>query len=307
MWNPRDEFNATSCQSSSSAEVLSTAGLAGWNPKLTSTYAVVDGENIELPSTRAVVATTPAGVRVVGESVSPKYHPTPNEVLFPYMDQLIDEFGVDTWTAGSYEDGSVVFIQGFLPYVHPVGGLEVQDTVTLMTSHDGSLPTSVLIEPICASRAMVNIDLPKSPHSAAFRHTGGMRDRIDGSLEQFHEHVYSYLDRWSEVSGQLAGVTVTNRELDDMLTRIYPEPRGGASATRTRWEAKLEIIAQESTRVASSTSTITLFDALVGGSTWFDRYYPARGTRRGYNRAVRSVQDVRGKSELAVKLLEYVR
>lgn len=307
MWNPRDEFGPTSCQSSSSAEVLSAAGLAGWNPRLTATYAVVDGENVELPSTRAVIATTPAGVRVVGESVSPKYHPTPNEVLLPYMDQLIEEFGVDTWVAGSYSDGAVVFVQGFLPYVHPVGGLEVQDTVTLMTSHDGSLPTSVLIEPLCAHRAMVNIDLLKSPHSAAFRHTGGARDRIDRELEQFHEHVYSYLDRWSETSEQLAGTTVTNRELDDMLTRIYPEPRGGASATRTRWEAKLEIIAQESARVADNPRNITLLDALVGGATWFDRYYPARGARRGYNRAVRSVQDVRGKSELAAKLLEYTR
>lgn len=305
MWNPRESLGATSCQSTTGLEVLQAGGLAGWDPKLKSTYVLVDGQPIELPTSRAVVATTPAGVQVVGEAVSPKYRPAPNEVLLPYMEQLIDEFGVDTWLTGSYHGGSVVFVQGFLPYTHQVGGLEVQDTVTMMTSHDGSLPTSVLIEPLCANRAMVNIDLVKSPHSVAFRHTGGAADRISKNLEAFHEHVYTYLDTWAEVGTQLARTTATHRELEKMLIDIYPEPRRVASATRTRWEAKIEIMLQEATRTSGNPSRVTLFDTLVGGATWFDQYYPARGTRREYNRAVRSVQDTRGKSELAAKLLMY--
>lgn len=305
MWNPREAFDSTVCQSTSGLEVLQAGGLAGWNPQMKSTYILVDGEPIELPTSRAVVAATPAGVRVVGEAVSPKYHPTPNEVLLPYMDQLIDEFGVDTWLAGSYNGGSVVFAQGFLPYPHQVGGLDVRDTVTLMTSHDGSLPTSVLIEPLCANRAMVNVDLAKSPHSVAFRHTGGAADRISKNLEVFHDHLYGYLDAWSEAGTRLAAASVTHRELEKMLIDIYPAPRQGASATRTRWETKIELMFQEATRTSTDPRRVTLFDTLVGGSTWFDQYYPARGTRRDYNRAVRSVQDTRGKSELASKLLEY--
>ena len=69
MWNPRETFDSTVCQSTSGLEVLQAGGLAGWNPQMKPTYVLIDGEPIELPTSRAVVATTPAGVRVVGDAV----------------------------------------------------------------------------------------------------------------------------------------------------------------------------------------------------------------------------------------------
>jgi phage/plasmid-like protein (TIGR03299 family) len=268
------------------AEMLSTASLNGWNVRL---------EDMPIPSHltsdkeyQYVVRTNPTDnsqtdvLGVVGE----RYHVLQNEDLFSFGDNILD--GGGRWeTAGSIKGGRVVF--GALALeretvLDPSGVADKVKTYLLInTSHDGSIAIQASITPVrvvCANTlnlALGNIKKKNGvKQSFKIRHTQTANGKVQIARETLGL-ANKYMDEFDIMAKAMFEKEVNAKSFNDIILAAYPKPEKDSKGAVKKWENKVDVINDIYTGE---------FNGMIAGNAWgafnalterLDWYRTARG------------------------------
>ena len=229
----------------STTQMLESAKLNDWNVRL---------EALNLPegyrattTSQMVVRDNPfdKGVDVLSV-VGDRYKVVQNEELFAFGDGILD--GGATWeSAGSIKEGRVVFGSLVVPrefVLDPQGANDKTTTYLLVhTSHDGSTAVQANITPVrVVCQNTLNMALQGSKQSFKIRHTATVGGRID-EARRVLGLTFNHMDKFEEMAKAMFETEITNKQFDDLVKSIYPEPEDGSSkVASTRWTEKTDIL-----------------------------------------------------------------
>ena len=270
------------------AEMLSTASLNGWNVRL---------EDMPIPSHltsdkeyQYVVRTNPtdnAQIDVLGV-VGERYHVLQNEDLFSFGDNILD--GGGRWeTAGSIKGGRVVF--GALALeretvLDPSGVADKVKTYLLInTSHDGSIAIQASITPVrvvCANTlnlALGGVGRKKNKgikQSFKIRHTQTANGKVQIARETLGL-ANAYMDEFDIMAKAMIEKEVSAKQFNDIILAAYSKPEKDAKGSIKKWENKVDMINDIYTGE---------YNGMISGNAWgafnalterLDWYRSARG------------------------------
>jgi len=264
----------------STAEMLKTAHLNGWNVRL---------EEIPLPEGYRATTTSQLVVRdnpfdngqdvlaVVGD----RYKVVQNEDLFDFGDGILD--GGAKWeSAGSIKNGKVVFGSLTVPrefILDPSGANDVTKTYLLVhTSHDGSTAVQANITPVrVVCQNTLNMAVKGSKQSFKIRHTATANGRID-EARRVLGLTFDHMDKFEEMARQMFETEITKAQFDKLVADIYPEPEdGSAKVATTRWNEKADLIQYLYTEGQTNANiTGTAWGALNAMTEYLDYYRTGR-------------------------------
>lgn len=257
--------------------------LGGWNVRKTPIQAMLaDGSHIDVPGRAAVIRDNPvtAGkIDVLGD-VGESYHVIQNEELAGLLDTLVDESGAHFETAGSIDGGRRVFITMKLPGHIKIGGVDrIDNYLAAMTSHDGSLATTLMVTPVrivCQN----TMNAAYGNHKTAFRirHTSGAQRAIVSEAREALEFSFDYLDEFQAEADKMINSTMTLNTFEQIITKEFGAPEDAPQPTVTRSENKLdemlELFADANTHEGVRDTVWAGYNALV---EWQDHFSPVRG------------------------------
>lgn len=258
--------------------------LGGWNVRKTPILAQVGEQQVPMPNRYAVVRDNPvtAGqIDVLGD-VGTAYRVIQNEELAGLLDTLVDESGAHFETAGAIDGGRKVFVSMKLPGHIKVGGVDpVDNYIAAMTSHDGWLPTSVMVTPIrVVCQNTMNLAFRQASNIFRVRHTSGAHRAIVQQAREALDFTFDYLDGFQAEAEELVNTTMTAERFEQIVTAEFG-PAGGKDApkaTATRWDNKL---GEMLTLFADSNTHERVRDTAWAGlnalTEWHDHYAPVRG------------------------------
>lgn len=227
-------------------EMLSLAGLAGWNVRLVP--VTVPG----IPSDRfvnaqfATVRDNPidGNADVIGW-VGGRYHVLQNEELFDFGDYLGS--GARWETGGSLKGGSTVFGSLALEretVLDPSGVSDVVKTYILVSSsHDGTSAIVAAITPIrVVCNNTLNMALRATKQSFKIRHTATLEGKMAAARETLGL-ADRYMDAFDVEARALFETPVNAKVTEDIISAVYPEPaEDAAKSAKTRHANKIEAI-----------------------------------------------------------------
>ena len=159
-----------------SREALELAGL-DWQVESRNIYS---GTGAMIPGYRANVRSTDDAVLGV---VSDRYRIVQNEEAFQFTDDLLGE-GVTYETAGSLQGGKKVWMLARLPRKYLIAGDQVEPSLVIFNSHDGSSGVKVAMTPIrVVCQNTLNLALNTAKRSWTARHTENVLLRVQDARE----------------------------------------------------------------------------------------------------------------------------
>ena len=181
-----------------------------------------EGNFIDIPDTFATVRDSDDSVLgVVGD----RYKIVQNEECFNFLDTVVDDSEATYETAGSLNNGKIVWMM-----LNLGKEIKVDDDVTvpyllMVNSHDGStsvrgLPTPIRV--VCSNTLRLALS-SKAYKGFSFRHT----QNVDGRIEQARTLLnlsYEYVDGFQEEMEKLLDTTVTDDMFYDILENLMPLP-----------------------------------------------------------------------------------
>lgn len=181
-----------------------------------------EGNFIDIPDTFATVRDSDDSVLgVVGD----RYKIVQNEECFNFLDTVVDDSEATYETAGSLNNGKIVWMM-----LNLGKEIKVDDDVTvpyllMVNSHDGStsvrgLPTPIRV--VCSNTLRLALS-SKAYKGFSFRHT----QNVDGRIEQARTLLnlsYEYVDGFQEEMEKLLDTTVTDDMFYDVLENLMPLP-----------------------------------------------------------------------------------
>lgn len=279
-------------------EALEQSNLTGWNVRKVQTVGLLeDGTTVPVPGKYVVVRDHPVlGIpQAVGESVSGAYAVFQNEELCPMLDLLADEAGASFETAGEIDNGGKVFVSMKLPYSIKVGGVdEIEFYLTALTSHDGTLATTLMISPVrVVNKVMLNMEFGGKSNQLRIRHTKNVSSRVENQVEEILDFVYDFTDAFQEEASALFGRKVTHREFHAALTEGMGAKKNAPASTRTRSENRIDTIVELMDGYLNpSDMSGTAWSALSAMVEWGEHYSEVRGHADPIlGRAMKSVLD----------------
>ena len=227
------------------SEMLESAKLNNWNVRL---EALTMPEGYRATTTsQMVVRDNPFdnGVDVLSV-VGDRYKVVQNEELFAFGDGILD--GGATWeSAGSIKNGRVVFGSLVVPrefVIDPEGANDKTVTYLLVhTSHDGSTAVQANITPVrVVCQNTLNMALKDSKQSFKIRHTATVGGRID-EARRVLGLTFDHMDNFEIMAKSLYETAMTDKQFDDIIKAIYPEPESGsAKVAQTRYTEKVDLL-----------------------------------------------------------------
>lgn len=257
------------------AELLSTAHLAGWNVRLVPALAPgVPLERHASPSFHVVRDNPFDGGLDQLSTVGKRYKVLQNEELAEFGATLGS--GARWETGGSIKNGRVVFLSAALEretVLDPSGVSDVVKTYLLLhTSHDGSVSIQASITPVrvvCANT--LNFALRSVKQSFKVRHT----QTLEGKMATARETLglaSLYMDDFDKQAQALFQTPVNAKQVEDIFAAAYPRPDKDASkAAVTRWENKriaVGEIMQSDTTYAVKDTAWGVLNALTENLDW---------------------------------------
>ena len=227
------------------AEMLSMAHLNDWNVRL-EPLVIPDGYRATTTS-QMVVRDNPFDngqdvLAVVGD----RYKVVQNEQLFDFADNILDG-GAEWESAGSIKDGRVVFGSLVIPReftLDPEGASDKTKTYLLVhTSHDGSAAVQASITPVrVVCQNTLNMALGSTKQSFKVRHTATAEGKVQVAREALGL-TFAHMDAFEDMAKQLFETAITDKQFDDLVRSLYPEPEdGSAKASQNRWQVKHDLI-----------------------------------------------------------------
>ena len=223
---PWHRIGTVTAEAVDSRQAIKLAGL-DWN---VSTRPVFTGgidaggqdHSIEIADTFATVRDSDDTVLgVVGD----RYKVVQNKECFNFLDTVVDDSEATYETAGSLNNGRVVWMM-----LNLGKEIKVDDDVTvpyllMVNSHDGStsvrgLPTPIRV--VCQNTLRLALS-SKAYKGFSFRHT----QNVDGRIAQARTLLnlsYEYVDGFQEEMEKLLDTTVTDDMFYDVLENLMPLP-----------------------------------------------------------------------------------
>lgn len=269
--------------------------LGGWNVRKEPIFAQVGDQQIPVPNRYAVVRDNPVTkgqIDVLGD-VGSAYHVIQNEELAGLLDTLVDESGAHFETAGAIDGGRKVFITMKLPGHIKIGGVDpVDNYIAAMTSHDGWMPTSIMVTPIrIVCQNTMNLAFKESSNVFRVRHTSGAQRALVQQAREALDFTFGYLDGFQEEANQLINTELSMSKFEEIVTREFGPAKGedAPAATQTRWEGKMDemlmLFGDASTHAEVRNTAWAGLNTLT---EWYDHYAPVRGVGADDEGAARS-------------------
>jgi len=265
-------------------EALEHGYLGGWNTRKVDIYAAAeDGELLQVPNRFAVIRDNPVnpGQKDVLGNVGAAYRVIQNEDLAGLLDTMVDESGAHFETAGAVDGGAKVFITMRLPEHVLVGGVDrVDQYLAAMTSHDGSMPTTVMVTPIrIVCQNTMNLAFKNSRNAFRVRHTSGAKRALVQQARDALEFSFKYLDNFAEEAERLVNTPLSLGEFERIMTEEFgpADLEDAPKAVATRWENKIDEMMR--LFVESNTHKAVRDTAWAGVNSmteWYDHFAPVR-------------------------------
>jgi phage/plasmid-like protein (TIGR03299 family) len=181
-----------------------------------------EGNFIDIPDTFATVRDSDDTVLgVVGD----RYKVVQNKECFNFLDTVVDDSEATYETAGSLNNGKIVWMM-----LNLGKEIKVDEDITvpyllMVNSHDGStsvrgLPTPIRV--VCSNT--LRLALSSNAYKGfSFRHT----QNVDGRIQQARTLLnlsYEYVDGFQEEMEKLLDTTVTDDMFYDVLENLMPLP-----------------------------------------------------------------------------------
>ncbi|MBT9138455.1 MAG: hypothetical protein DDT31_01018 [Syntrophomonadaceae bacterium] len=212
----------------STAEAIEAAGL-DFHVQQSPLQAVVtpiipEGVDIaDAPASQVVqIAGQFANVRTDNNTVlgivTERYKVLQNREAFAWFDTLIFKGQAQIVAAGSFENGSIIYVVAKLPGRDIVGGVgDILERYVILThSHDGS--KGINITPLTLRLVCMNgLQLPVKGETLNIRHTTSMDDRMLEAGEAIRAVTESF-DKYREVFNAMAETKVSNEQADKFFT-----------------------------------------------------------------------------------------
>lgn len=264
------------------AEALEQGGLSGWNLRKVPTFAP-DGQGGQVPidGQYAVLRDNPdaPGTADALGVVGGKYHVIQNEELEGLLDALVEQSGATFDTAGAIDGGRRVFITLKLPGHITVNKVDVVETyLSVVTSHDGSSSTSIMVAPVrVGSGTVLNLALPEASNAYRVRHTTGAPAVLKEQARDALDFAFDYLDAFTQEATRLIKAPMTQTAFEKALTKGMGAGPTASLATQTRAQSKVEQISRLAITAYSGKGIKgTAWAALNTLAEWYDHHSPVR-------------------------------
>tara|TARA_Y100000004_G_scaffold37410_1_gene40127 strand:- start:916 stop:1884 length:969 start_codon:yes stop_codon:yes gene_type:complete len=181
-----------------------------------------EGHLIDIPDTFATVRDSDNSVLgVVGD----RYKVVQNKECFDFLDTVVDDSEATYETAGSLNNGKIVWMMLNLGKEIVVDEDKTVPYLLMVNSHDGStsirgLPTPIRV--VCQNTLRLALS-SKAYKGFSFRHT----QNVDGRIAQARTLLnlsYDYIDGFQEEMEKLLDTTVTDDKFYDILENLMPLP-----------------------------------------------------------------------------------
>jgi phage/plasmid-like protein (TIGR03299 family) len=226
------------------ATMLESAMLSGWDVRLSPVVFPADYRVIT--PAYSVIRTNPADkgtdvLAVVGD----RYQVFQNEDLFSFGDNILDGGGV--WeSAGSIKQGRQVF--GSIKIdreliLDPQGIADKTESYLLITtSHDGSSAIQAMVTPVrVVCQNTLNMALNGAKQSFKVRHTAKQADRV-AEARRVLGLSFAHMDEFDTMAQELFATEFTNKQFDELILAIYPQPDVASKAAYTKHTDKVDFI-----------------------------------------------------------------
>jgi phage/plasmid-like protein (TIGR03299 family) len=224
--------------------MLESAMLSGWDVRLSPVVFPADYRVIT--PAYSVIRTNPADkgtdvLAVVGD----RYQVFQNEDLFSFGDNILDGGGV--WeSAGSIKQGRQVF--GSIKIdreliLDPQGIADKTESYLLITtSHDGSSAIQAMVTPVrVVCQNTLNMALNGAKQSFKVRHTAKQADRV-AEARRVLGLSFAHMDEFDTMAQELFATEFTNKQFDELILAIYPQPDVASKAAYTKHTDKVDFI-----------------------------------------------------------------
>lgn len=224
--------------------MLDSAMLSGWNVRLEPVTFPAD-YRVVTPA-YSVVRTNPADagndvLAVVGD----RYQVFQNEELFSFGDNILD--GGGAWeSAGSIKQGRQVFgsIKIDRELVLDPSGIadKTESYLLITTSHDGSSAIQAMVTPVrVVCQNTLNMALGSAKQSFKVRHTAKQADRV-AEARRVLGLTFDHMDEFDAMAQELFQTEFTNKQFDELVLSIYPQPDVASKAAFTKHTDKVDFI-----------------------------------------------------------------
>ena len=217
--NPFAEVGTKTEGLMTASECMVKAGL-DWKVELMPSYALMpNGEYILNRENQIPVrmdSQTPF------KAVGNRYVPFQNVDAFTFLDNVVDDFGAKYDTAGTFDNGAVVFIMLKLSDDIVIGDDKVVPYFTVINSHNGSTSIKAITTPtrITCSNTL-QLAVANSVSSFSFKHTYNAQSKVY-QAKQSLEIGYKYYDEFATELNKLVEVSANVDDLKKMLDVVYP-------------------------------------------------------------------------------------
>jgi phage/plasmid-like protein (TIGR03299 family) len=169
--------------------------------------------------------------------VSDTYKVLQNKDAFRFLDSLIGVAEAMYVNAGSFKNGAKVYIQAKLPgeIRFDDGGEDVGEKyLTFVTSHDGSLPVSVMFSPIriiCQNTLLMA--LRENVRKTSVRHTLNMAMSLEGARNTLGilNNQFSLLE---DLSRKMSKMPFDSRNIGQLVMKTGMIPNESEQSTRAK-------------------------------------------------------------------------
>lgn len=277
----------------SAEDALAQGHLANWNTRKVPMRAYLPGGGlVEVPDRFAVIRDNPVlkgQVDVLGD-VGNFYHCIQNEELTGLLEALVEESGAEFETAGVIDGGRKAFVTMKLPGHAVIGGVDGVDSyLAAVTSHDGTMPTTLMVTPIRILRQnTLNLAFKGSDHMHKVRHRVGAGKSMGQQAREALEFTFDYIDDFQEEAEKLINTPLSQSQFERLIEREFGT-KSSANNAATRTQNKLDQMAElfadaHSQKVVRGTAWAGL-NALT---EWYDHFSPVRPNGVGSDLEARS-------------------
>lgn len=217
--NPFAEVGTKTEGLMTASECMVKAGL-DWKVELMPSYALMpNGEYILNTENQIPVRmdnNTPF------KAVGNRYVPFQNVDAFTFLDNVVDDFGAKYDTAGTFDNGAVVFIMLKLSDDIVIGDDKVVPYLTIINSHNGSTSIKAMTTPIrivCSNT--LRLAMANAVSSFSFKHTFNAKSKVAQAKESL-EIGYKYYDTFGQDLNKLVETQASVDDLKKMLDVVFP-------------------------------------------------------------------------------------
>jgi len=198
------------------------------------------------------------------------YHPVQNTDAFALGDVLCQEYGAEYEYGYSVDGGRRSMLQAKLPQSFEIGeGDKINEYLTIVNSHDGSTPLTILITPIrlwCDNQ--LNAAIKTATNCVKIRHTVTALNRAKIAMQVFSE-AQDYFEKFEIVAKRMAMAQMDAKMVEDFLNGLVGEEEAGKKSTRKK-NIKEEITSLYNTGIGNEGKTI--WDMYNGVTEYIDHH-----------------------------------